>query len=186
MFRKHGIFTFARILPWKKKYQVHLGPHSRQFYSQSNQRPWNYKPYYFPQNFQTFKPCRLLLEFLDEHNFSQFRTEMDVNSFNSLLPIAVEVVRRWTKSLNWGGFLTFVSIHHGLCPLYHRTWAYIWNTHPQTAVWRRLPKKSLPWEHIQTAHSCKLQWPYISQENGVRKARKIMESPKEANFAQWT
>lgn len=149
-----------------------MGPHSRQFYSQSNQRPWNYKPYYFFKNFQTFKPCRLLLEFLDEHNnFSQFRTEMDVDSFNSLLPIAVEMVRRWTKSLNWGGFFD-LCVHSPLplSSLYHRTWAFIWNTHPQTVVWRRLPKKSLPWEHIQAAHSCKLQWPYILQE--------IMESGK--------
>ena len=95
MFRKRGTFTLARILPRKKINNRSIwDPIQGNFIVRATRGHESTNHTIFFKIFQTFKPCRFLLEFLHEHNFSQFRTEMDVDSFNSLLPISVDVVRR--------------------------------------------------------------------------------------------
>lgn len=167
MFRKHDTFTFARILPWTKKNNRSIwDPIQGNFIVRAPRGHETTNHTIFFKNFQTFKPCRLLLEFLNEHNFSQFRTEMDVDSFNSLSPISVEVVRRWTKSPKWGG--SFDCCVHSPLPLsslYHRTWAYIWNTQ------RRASPGNISRQHIPANSS---DPPFHSQENnGVPKRGKF-------------
>lgn len=74
------------------------------------------------------------------------------------------MVKVWTKRSEAGE--SFDQCIHSALPsssLCHGTWTYWLSAHPQTVAWGRMPKKRLPWECLQIAHSCKPQWPSFSQ-----------------------
>ena len=106
---------------------------------------------------------------LADFSWSFYMSTTSVNSeqkrmsiVSTLLPIPVEVVRRWTKSPKWGR--SFDHCVHSPLPassLYHRTRAYTWNTQ------RRASPGDIPRQPIPANSS---DPPFHSQENnGVPK-----------------